>query len=173
MSSNEKAVSTEYLKVIKSWFISMKDTAEKTFEQLDDQHLFWYPNENSNSIAVIVKHMSGNMISRWTDFLHSDGEKPYRDRDGEFEHTISSRKELYEVWNKGWDVFFKAIDSLTEEHLLHVIYIRKEPHTVIEAIERQMYHYSYHIGQIVYIAKLLKSDQWRCLTIPRNKKSTS
>ncbi|GMB08772.1 uncharacterized protein DUF1572 [Thermolongibacillus altinsuensis] len=165
--SNNQSVASEYLRVVKARFEDMKKTAEKTFEQLDDQHLFWFPNDHSNSIAVIVKHMSGNMVSRWTDFLHSDGEKPYRDRDGEFENTISSREELYEVWNKGWDVFLKALESLKEEHLLQIIYIRSEPHTVIEAIERQMYHYSYHIGQIVYIAKQLKSSNWKSLTIPK------
>jgi hypothetical protein len=167
--SNNQSVASEYLRVIKARFKSMKNIAEKTFEQLDDQDLFWFPNDNSNSIAVIVKHMSGNMVSRWTDFFHSDGEKPYRDRDSEFENTISSREELYEVWNKGWDVFLKALDTIKEEHLLQVIYIRSEPHTVIEAIERQMYHYSYHIGQIVYITKQIKSDNWKSLTIPKKR----
>lgn len=174
MSNTHNEISSEYLRVIKLRFKEMKSTAEKTFEQLDDKMLFWFPNENSNSIAVIVKHMSGNMVSRWTDFLISDGEKPSRDRDEEFEQTISNRNELYEVWNKGWNVFFNALDYIEEEHLLSEIFIRNEPHTLIAAIERQMYHYSYHTGQIVYIAKQLKSDDWTSLTIPKrvNKKDS-
>ncbi|WP_219619910.1 MULTISPECIES: DUF1572 family protein [Bacillus] len=169
MTTVQKDISSEYLRVIKLQFQEMKKTTEKTFEQLDDEAFFWYPNDDSNSIAVIVKHVSGNMVSRWTDFLHSDGEKPDRDRDGEFENTISNREQLYEVWDRGWNVFFHALATLNEEHLLKNIVIRNEPHSVIEAIERQMYHYSYHIGQIVYIAKQLKGESWRSLTIPRKK----
>ncbi|MDP4170515.1 MAG: DUF1572 family protein [Bacillota bacterium] len=167
MSNTRNDISTEYLRVIKLRFNEMKSTVEKTFEQLDEEMLFWFPNDNSNSIAVIVKHMSGNMVSRWTDFLDSDGEKHDRDRDAEFENTILNRKELYDVWNNGWNVFLSALEFIEEEHLLSKIFIRNEPHTLIEAIERQMYHYSYHIGQIVYIAKLLKSDGWTSLTIPK------
>ncbi|PLR75784.1 hypothetical protein CU633_19310 [Bacillus sp. V3-13] len=169
MTTVHKDISSEYLRVIKLRFQDMKKTAEKTFEQLDDEALVWYPNDDSNSIAVIVKHMSGNMVSRWTDFLTSDGEKPDRNRDGEFENTISNREQLYEVWNRGWDVFFQALNSLNKEHLLQNLFIRNESHSVIEAIERQMFHYSYHIGQIVYIAKQLKGDSWRSLAIPRKK----
>lgn len=165
MSNND--ISSEYLRVIKSRAKEMKSTAEKTFEQLDEEKLFWLPNDSSNSIAILVKHMSGSMVSRWTDFLTSDGEKSDRDRDGEFENTISNRNELYEIWNKGWDVFFIALDSIEGEQLLQKVFIRNEPLTVIEAIERQMYHYAYHIGQIVYIAKQLKSDGWTSLTIPK------
>ncbi|MBS4177453.1 DUF1572 family protein [Lederbergia citrea] len=168
--SKTNNIALEYLRVIQLRFQDMKRTAEKTFDQLNDEGLFWFPNENSNSIAVIVKHMSGNMISRWTDFLHSDGEKPDRDRDGEFENTISSREELYEVWNKGWDVFFNTLNTLTEEQLSQEVLIRSESHSVIEAIERQMYHYSYHTGQIVYIAKQLKDNGWESLTIPKKVK---
>ncbi|MBS4193071.1 DUF1572 family protein [Bacillus sp. FJAT-49705] len=169
MTNTHNEISSEYLRVIKLRFREMKNTAEKTFEQLDEEMLFWFPNDNSNSISIIVKHMSGNMVSRWTDFLNSDGEKPDRDRDGEFEHTISNRNELYEVWEKGWNVFLNALESIEEEQLLRKIFIRNEPHTLIEAIERQMYHYSYHVGQIIYIAKQLKSEGWTSLTIPHKK----
>lgn len=160
----------EYMKTITARFNSMKVTAEKTFDQLDEDMLFWRANEQSNSISVIVKHMSGNMVSRWSDFLHTDGEKSSRDRDGEFEDTITNRNDLLDVWNEGWTVFLGALAEINEEHLLQKIYIRNEPHTVIEAIERQMYHYSYHIGQIVYIAKQVKSDGWKSLTIPKRVK---
>jgi Protein of unknown function (DUF1572) len=162
-------ISSEYMRSIKSRFRDAKNYAEKTFDQLEEGQLFWYPNEDSNSIAVIVNHMSGNMISRWTDIFNSDGEKPDRNRDGEFENTITTGSEMHDVWNKGWQAFFEALDYLKEEDLLREIYIRNEAHSVMEAIERQMYHYSYHIGQIVYIAKMLKSDEWQTLTIPRKK----
>ena len=148
----------------------MKYTADQAMEQLDEEMLFWSPNEQSNSIATIVKHMSGNMVSRWTDFLYTDGEKPTRDRDAEFESAITSRKELIEVWEKGWNVLLYSLHAIKKEHLLRDIFIRKEPHTLIEALERQLYHYSYHIGQIVYIAKLLKGDAWESLTIPKRVK---
>lgn len=169
---SQNGIGSEYVRVIKLRSKEMKSLAEKTFEQLDEEKLFWFPNDSSNSIAILVKHMSGSMVSRWTDFLISDGEKIDRDRDGEFEDTISNRTELYEVWNKGWDVFFLALDSIESDQLLLEIYIRNVPHTVIEAIERQMYHYAYHTGQIVYIAKQLMSDDWTSLTIPKraNKK---
>jgi Protein of unknown function (DUF1572) len=162
-------ISSEYMRSVKSRFADAKNYAEKTFDQLEEDQLFWYPNEDSNSIAVIVKHMSGNMISRWTDIFNSDGEKPDRNRNGEFENTITTRSEMHDVWNKGWQAFFEALDNLKEEDLLREIYIRNEAHSVMDAIERQMYHYSYHIGQIVYIAKMLKSDEWQTLTIPRKK----
>jgi Protein of unknown function (DUF1572) len=169
MSLAKTDVSSEYMRSVKARFLDAKNYAEKTFDQLSEEQLFWYPNEDSNSVAVIVKHMSGNMISRWTDIFDTDGEKPDRNRDGEFENTMSNREEMKVVWNKGWEVFFETLDGLKEEDLLRKIYIRNEPHFVMDAIERQMYHYSYHIGQIVYIAKMLKSDQWQTLTIPRKK----
>ncbi|MFJ7859357.1 DUF1572 family protein [Peribacillus sp. NPDC097206] len=163
-------VSSEYIRVFKWRFKDMKYTADKAMEQLDEEMLFWSPNEQSNSIAIIVKHMSGNMVSRWTDFLYTDGEKPSRDLEAEFEPAITSRKELIEVWEKGWNVLLYSLHAIKKEHLLRDIFIRKEPHTLIEALERQLYHYSYHIGQIVYIAKLQKGDAWESLTIPKRVK---
>lgn len=167
MSYSHKEIPFVYLKVIKARFEEMKSIAEKTLEQLNEESLFWVPNENSNSLVVIVKHMSGHMVSRWTDFLISDGEKSFRDRDEEFENSIFNHEELYEIWNKGWDVLINELDSLNEEHLLQEIYISNKPLTVIEAIEKSMYHYSYHIGQIVYIGKQIMSDDWKSPTIPK------
>src|SRR5699024_3580109 len=131
-----------------------------------DGALHWSANEASNSIAVIVKHMSGNMISRWTDFLITDGEKPNRRRDEEFLDTLKSKAEIISAWEKGWAVLFKAIGALDENDLLKSITIRGEKHTVIDAIERQLAHYAYHVGQIVYIGKEIKNENWESLCIP-------
>ncbi|MFP7298944.1 DUF1572 family protein [Neobacillus niacini] len=162
-------IGKEYLKTVTQRFVEAKVTAEKAIEQLTDSELFWSPNEDSNSIAIIIKHMSGNMVSRWTDFLTTDGEKPYRNRDDEFAGDLTTKEQVMERWKLGWETFFTALNNLKEEHLLQTITIRNERHSVIEAIERQMYHYSYHIGQIIYIAKYLKSSDWQTLTIPRKK----
>ncbi|SMQ77929.1 Protein of unknown function [Bacillus sp. OV166] len=162
-------IGSEYLKTVIQRFMDAKVTAEKALEQLTENELFWAPNEESNSVAIIVKHMSGNMVSRWTDFLTTDGEKPYRNRDDEFVGDIQTKEQMMELWEFGWDTFFNALKSIEDEQLLKIITIRNEPHSVIEAIERQMYHYSYHIGQIIYVAKILKSGDWRALTIPRKK----
>lgn len=155
---------SEYARVVKARFAEMKQTAEKAFGQLDEAAYTWVPNDQSNSIAVIVKHMSGHMVSRWTDVLHTDGEKPSRDRNAEFINETLTRETLYKVWDKGWDVFMRQLDTLQEEQLLAEIYINGRPLTLIEAIEKSMVHYSYHTGQIVYIAKQLKSDGWISMT---------
>lgn len=159
----------EYLKTVNQRFTEAKLTAEKALEQLTESELFWSPNEESNSVAIIIKHMSGNMVSRWTDFLTTDGEKPYRNRDDEFVGDIKTKEQIMELWQLGWDTFLTALKDIDEEHLLKTVTIRNEPHSVIEAIERQMYHYSYHVGQIIYIAKNLKSNDWKTLTIPRKR----
>ncbi|MEC0370835.1 DUF1572 family protein [Paenibacillus chibensis] len=170
--SNAQDAGSLYLQVATAKFKELKQSAEKAIAQIsDDVKLNWAPNEESNSIAVIVKHISGNMISRWTDFLTSDGEKPGRDRDEEFEGTIESREELLAVWNRGWDVFLQTLSDLTGEDMLRTVYIRQQPHTVLEAIERQMSHYSSHVGQIIYAAKMIQGDDWQTLTIPRKKKA--
>lgn len=149
-----------------------KQLGEKTFSQLSEQDLFWQYNENSNSIAIIVNHLSGNMLSRWTDFLTTDGEKEWRNRDEEFEAQIQSKDELLEKWQRGWNCMFDALKCIKkEEDLEQVIYIRNEGHTVIEAINRQLAHYPYHVGQIVFIGKLLKDAEWNSLSIPKNKSS--
>ena len=165
-------INTSYLESVRKQFLYYKTLAEKSFSQLEPDQLFVALNENTNSIAVIVKHLSGNMLSRWTDFLTSDGEKEWRNRDDEFVATYSSKDELLESWNRGWDCFFDALNALKPEQLSEIIYIRNEGHTVSEAINRQLAHYPYHIGQIVFYAKLLKDGEWNSLSIPKNKSSS-
>lgn len=160
-------IGKQYLKVVLERFKSVKDLGDKTINQLSEDEIHWKLNDESNSIAVIVKHLSGNMVSRWTDFLTSDGEKTYRNRDQEFEEIRISKEELIEIWEKGWDVLFDALTNLEEQDLLKNIYIRSERHLVIDAIERQMVHYSYHIGQVVYIGKQVKHNDWKSLSIPK------
>ncbi|MFY0480979.1 DUF1572 family protein [Flavobacterium sp. PLA-1-15] len=161
-----------YLESVKKQFLYYKMLGEKAFGQLESEQLFVSLNENTNSIAVIVKHLSGNMLSRWTDFLTTDGEKEWRNRDDEFEDTIQTKEELIAFWNQGWDCFLTTLESLETNHLSQIIYIRNEGHTVIEAINRQLAHYPYHIGQIVFYAKLLKKNEWNSLSIPKNKSSS-
>ena len=151
-------------------FRKLKDLGDKSFNQIKDEDFFWSPDEESNSIAIIVRHLSGNMISRWTDFLTTDGEKKNRKRDEEFERIFYTDKDdVISRWEKGWNRLFKTLESLTEEDLLKEVKIRKEPHTVVQAINRQLTHYAYHIGQIVYISKHLESSNWKSLSIPRKK----
>lgn len=158
-----------YLESVKKQFLYYKILGEKAMEQLKPEQLFVSINEDTNSIATIVKHLSGNMLSRWTDFLNSDGEKEWRDRDSEFDEIIKNKEELLATWDKGWDCFFETLNNLEAEQLLEIIYIRNEGHSVIEAINRQLAHYPYHVGQIVFYAKMLKEDEWNSLSIPKNK----
>lgn len=162
--------STEsYLESVKKQFLYYKMLGEKAMNQLEPEQLFTAINEDTNSIATIVKHISGNMLSRWTDFLTSDGEKEWRNRDSEFENDLQSKEEVFELWNKGWKCLENALESLKPEQLSDIIYIRNEGHTVIEAINRQLAHYPYHVGQIVFYAKQLKKSSWESLSIPKNK----
>jgi hypothetical protein len=158
-----------YLKLVTENFRSIKHLAEKAMEQLNIEELQISPNQESNSIAIIVKHMSGNLKSRFRDFLSTDGEKPDRNRDGEFEGTYYSKELLLQDWNDGWDVLFRTLSDLREDDLSKTVYIRKEPHSVLEAIQRQIVHQSNHAGQIVYIAKMMKAEQWKSLSIPKGK----
>lgn len=158
-----------YLESVKKQFLYYKALGEKAMEQLEPEQLFVAVNEDTNSIATIVKHISGNMLSRWTDFLTSDGEKEWRNRDAEFENDLQNKKEVLSVWKKGWDCLENALNGLKPEQLSDIIYIRNEGHTVIEAINRQLAHYPYHIGQIVFYAKQLKKSEWNSLSIPKNK----
>ncbi len=144
-----------------------KSLGDKTIEQLSDQELHFQPNEASNSIAVIMQHIAGNMLSRWTNFLTEDGEKEWRNRDGEFEPQQSDKASLVAYWDKGWNCFLGALESLSEDDLLKTILIRNEPMTAIDAINRQMAHYPYHIGQMIYAAKILKNNDWQNLSIPK------
>ncbi|MFB3167660.1 DUF1572 family protein [Neobacillus sp. 179-C4.2 HS] len=157
-------IGSEYLRIVIERFKSIKSLGDKTINQLSEEEIHWTYNNESNS-----RHLSGNMVSRWTDFLTSDGEKEYRNRDQEFIDDISPKSELMSVWEKGWKVLIDTLTSLSEQDLLKNIYIRGEGHLVIDAIERQMAHYAYHIGQIVYIGKQLKDSNWKSLSIPKGK----
>lgn len=164
-------MNTSYLSSAIKQFEYYKQLGEKAMEQLPEEQLFWQYNHESNSIATIVRHIAGNMLSRFTDFLTTDGEKPWRNRDAEFEDSFQNREELLAYWNKGWQCLLDALRALTEEQLESIVYIRNDGHTVVEAINRQLAHYPYHIGQIVYIAKMATDTQWKSLSIPRNKSS--
>lgn len=160
-------VGEEFLKTVIARVKYYKQLGEKTFEQLEEKDFHWQPSSESNSIAVIIQHLTGNMLSRWTNFLTEDGEKEWRQRDDEFEIHSYSKQQLIDTWNRGWDCFLTALDSLTQDDLLKTIYIRKEPLTAIDAINRQLAHYPYHIGQIVYIGRMIKNENWKNLSIPK------
>src|SRR5262245_17711288 len=160
----------EYLADSLSTFRAYKKLAEKAIVQVKDEELFVQIDEESNSIAVVMKHISGNMISRWTDFLTSDGEKPDRNRDMEFViNPQTSRQDLMAYWERGWQCVFTAVEPLTVEDFTKKVLIRGAPHTIIQAINRQLTHYAYHIGQIVFLSKHFCSAEWMSLSIPRNR----
>lgn len=161
------SIGETYLKAVRERFKTIKADGDKAIAQLDIEQLHWAFNEESNSIAVIVKHVSGNMISRWTDFLTTDGEKTTRNRDEEFIDSIDTKEELLTIWEKGWQVFLESLLSLTEMDLMAHVFIRGQQHTVIDAIERQMAHYAAHVGQIIYVGKQIKGEEWKTLSIPR------
>jgi hypothetical protein len=163
------SIGLEYLRVIRERFAVLKEQGEKTFAQLDEEDFHWMMNEASNSIAILIQHISGNMVSRWTDFLTTDGEKPDRNRDGEFEAIQMSKEQLLDCWEHGWRVFFETLESLKEQDLEKTVYIRGQVHSVIDAIERQMAHYAGHVGQIMFIGKQIKGNQWESLSIPKRK----
>ena len=160
-------MTNNYLESAIKQFEYYKMLGEKTFVQLTDEQLFWQYNQESNSIATIVKHLWGNMLSRWTDFLTTDGEKEWRKRDAEFDNDIADKAELLSKWNEGWYCLFNALNPLTEDDLSKEIFIRNQGHSVIEAINRQLAHYPYHIGQIVFIGKIICNDNWTSLSIPK------
>jgi hypothetical protein len=160
-----------YLESTRKQFDYYKLLGEKSFDQLQDEDLLWQFNQDSNSIAVMVKHLAGNMLSRWTNFLSEDGEKSWRNRDGEFEGTIQNKKELLEAWNEGWTCLFEAMDSVSESNFDQVVYIRNQGHSITEALQRQLAHYAYHVGQIVYTARMIKGSEWQSLSIPKNASS--
>lgn len=156
-----------YLESVRHQLEYYKALGEKTFAQLSDEQLFWQYDPQSNSIATIVKHLSGNMISRWTDFFTTDGEKENRNRESEFDNDLRSRTELLRCWDAGWKCFLAVIYDLKEADLAREIFIRHEALSVTEAVNRQLAHYPYHIGQIVFIGKMLCSENWTSLSIPR------
>lgn len=159
---------TGYLDSSKKLFAYYKQLGENALVQVPEDKLFYQPNEDSNSIAIIMQHLSGNMLSRWTDFLNSDGEKEWRNRDGEFMAGIDTRQDLMQAWERGWQCLFEALNGLSDEDLQAIVYIRGEAHTVLEAINRQLAHYAYHVGQILYVCKMLAGQPWKSLSIPKN-----
>jgi hypothetical protein len=157
----------KFLTGTKKLFQYYKGLGEKAIEQLDDKDINWRPNEASNSIALIVHHLSGNMLSRFTDFLTSDGEKSWRNREAEFEEGYSSKKEMMAAWESGWSKVFETIDSLNDADLEKIIYIRNEGQSVMDALQRQLAHYPHHVGQILYIGKAIKGNNFKSLSIPK------
>jgi hypothetical protein len=162
--------SQHYLADALQTFRDYKKLAERAFAQINDDDFFKTIDEESNSIAVNIKHMAGNMLSRWTDFLTTDGEKPERNRDIEFVMLPGTTKdEMIDYWDRGWKCVFAAIEPLTTDDLLRTVTIRAQEHTVLQAINRQIAHYAYHVGQIVFLAKHFKSSEWQSLSVPRNR----
>lgn len=155
-----------YIDSIRKQMQYYKMLGDKIIAQLPEESLFFQPNKESNNVATIVKHITGNMKSRFTDFLTTDGEKEWRNRDGEFECDIKSREEVLSLWEEGWKCVFEAIDSVNKSNIDTVIYIRNQGHTIVEAFNRQLAHYPYHIGQMVFLAKMIKGSEWESLSIP-------
>lgn len=158
---------TGFLKDSIKRFKYYKELGDNTFAQLSEDDFFYQPSPESNSIAIIIQHMYGNMLSRWTNFLTEDGEKEWRKRDAEFEATKMSKEDLLSFWNAGWDCLIKTLESLQTEDLSKTITIRTEPLTVYDAILRQLAHYPYHVGQIVYIGRMIRDAEWKSLSIPK------
>ncbi|UIR54709.1 DUF1572 domain-containing protein [Sphingobacterium sp. SRCM116780] len=156
-----------YLEDIQKLFLYYKHLVDSTLGQLDDTQLFWRYNEESNSVAVLIQHISGNMKSRFTDFLTADGEKEWRNRDAEFELVDQDKDRLFREWEESWNHLFATLKNLEFEDLSRTVYIRNQGHTVVEAINRQLAHYPYHVGQIVMLGKMMKGNNWRSLSIPK------
>ncbi|MDH5643586.1 MAG: DUF1572 domain-containing protein [Gemmatimonadota bacterium] len=170
MALGEKTAGREFLERSLDEFKRYKKMAEDVFDQVEDEGLNFRPDPESLTIYLMAKHLAGNMKSRWVDFLTTDGEKRDRNRDTEFEEEGEpSRRRMIEMWEEGWGYLFEALADLTDENMQDTVTIRGEPHTVIQAIQRQVAHYAYHVGQIVYVGKHLKGDAWRSLSIPKGK----
>lgn len=167
---SSEAIAQDYLDDSRKAMRAYKKLAEKALDQLKDDEYFITLDDESNSVAVVMKHMAGNMFSRWTDFLNTDGEKPNRNRDYEFVISPDTTKDdVHDYWERGWQCVFDALDPLQIEDLEKRVYIRGEEHTVVMAINRQLMHYAYHIGQIVFLAKHFRASGWSSLSIPRNR----
>lgn len=158
---------TTFLDSSRKLFHYYKSLGDKTFAQVSDEDLFWQYNPESNSIAIIVKHLWGNMLSRWTDFLTADGEKTWRNREAEFEADIQTRAEMIEKWEAGWACLFQALDSVNADNFDTTVYIRNQGHSIPEAVQRQLAHYASHIGQLVYLGRMRKGADWQSLSIPK------
>lgn len=153
-------------------FENYRQLGMRSMEQLSGEQLLWRPNATTNSIAIIVSHMSGNMISRFTNFLTEDGEKSWRKRDAEFEPVLQYREEIYTAWNRGWDCMLASLSALTTSDIDKTVFIRGEPHTIQEAVERQLAHHASHVGQIIFIAKMQLDNSWQTLSIPKGQSAT-
>ena len=167
MNDTRPNLARHYIDASVADFKRVKKLADKAFAQLEEEDFHWTPDRESNSIAILIKHLGGNMVSRWTDFLTTDGEKLDRQRNGEFVDDVDTRKGLMEIWERGWSRLFETLEDLDEGELSQTIYIRGEGHSVVEAISRQLWHYSLHVGQILYIAKHRRGTEWKSLSIPR------
>jgi len=167
MSSDD--IVKDYLSDSITSFRAYKKMADKAIAQVNDDELFVTIDDESNSIAIVMKHMAGNMLSRWTDFLTTDGEKPTRNRDMEFVIESRDKDELIDYWERGWNALFTAVEPLQLDDFEKTVSIRGEEHTIVKAINRQLTHYAYHIGQIVFLAKHFRSSEWKSLSIPKNK----
>lgn len=160
--------STNYIAISVAIFRQYKLLAENALEQVSHEEYFFQPDAESNSLYLLIKHLSGNMQSRWTDFLTTDGEKPWRNRDSEFEmNEQPDTEQIKQLWEKGWACLFEALNNLEETNLSDTVYIRGEAHSVLEAINRQIAHYSYHVGQLVFLAKIIRQEQWKTLSIAK------
>ncbi len=163
------SIKKDYLVSVRRQFAYYRSLAEKSLAQVPRDRWFHQLSEESNSMAIIMQHLAGNMLSRWTDLFSSDGEKPWRNRDAEFAASFTDVGELMEYWNKGWNLLEEVLNGLQESDLERIIFIRNEGHTVAEAINRQLAHYPYHVGQMVFLAKILCEGEWHSLSIPRNR----
>ena len=167
---NDQSIGQHYLDDALRRFRDYKKLAERAFAQISDEEFFRTLDEESNSIAINMKHIAGNMISRWTDFLTTDGEKPERNRDLEFVMLPeTSKNDMLAYWERGWQCVFEAVEPLKPEDLMRTIRVRGQDHTVVQAINRQLAHYAYHVGQIVFLAKHFKSGEWQSLSVPKNR----
>lgn len=160
------SIGTVYLESVIKRLLTYKELGDRTFAQMEEKDFHFSPNEASNTVAIIIQHLSGNMLSRFTNFLTEDGEKPWRNRDTEFIAQGYDRAKLLDLWEKGWKCLLEALRSLKEEDLLLTVHIRHEPLSAIDAINRQLAHYPHHVGQIVYIGKMIRNTNWKSLSIP-------
>lgn len=156
-----------YIESARFEFMRYKTLGDNTFAQLKEEDIHWTYQESDNSISIIVKHMAGNMLSRWTNFLSEDGEKTWRNRDAEFKDAYGSKSEMIEAWKKAWHCLFEALESINTDNFDSEIKIRNETHTIFEAVNRQLAHYANHVGQIVFIGKMIKGNEWVSLSIPK------
>lgn len=166
----QSTLEAHFISTSLQWMRYYKSLGDQSIARLSAEQLHVAPNASSNSIAVIVRHLHGNMLSRWTDFMNTDGEKEWRQRDEEFESHHETKQQLLERWEAGWTCCFQALGAIREEDLMKTIYIRQQPLSVLDAVQRQLAHYPYHVGQIVYLSRMMLDQQWESLSIPKKVK---